>query len=896
MSSAANANAIRPSPDALLAEAKRDDRGRLKIFLGAAPGVGKTYEMLSVARRKLAEGIDVVVGIVETHGRVETETLLQGLPQIPRRQVAHRGRFLDELDLDALLARKPRLALVDELAHTNVPGSRHAKRYQDVQELLDAGIDVYTTLNVQHLESFNDLVMRITGVEIRETVPDAIIEQANDVELIDLPPDDLIERLRQGKVYIPEAARRALDNYFSRGNLLALRELALRAAAERVDDDMSTFMRAHAIAGPWPTRGRLVVCIDATPASGDLIRAAKRLADQRHLPWTAICVQTLGAIMSAGAREQLDANLALASQLGAETAILTADRVGEAIVDYARTHNAAQIVIGRARDIRHRIWPRRKLAQWLFAHATDFEITVVSEADNEATPRTAVTTAMSTRRWPSTREVTLALAFTAGAAALSWLLQTLVEIDSLALIFLLAVTFAGATGGRWAAILSAVTGFLAHNYLFTEPRYSLSVNRPQDLATLLVFLGVSLVVGQLAARLRRQAQDAWLSTRRVETLFDFSRRLATAVDERDLMSAASQGITDLLGRRCVILRRASDKRVEPPLGLVREREFRDTDQAAADWALSHAEPAGHGTGTLPAAGWYFLPVTESGHAFGVIAVDLPGSADIVTAEQNRLLFTLQAQLSAAWERFRLRQVTQEAQLQHATESLRSALLASVSHDLRTPLVSITGALTALRDLSGNIPDADRSQLLAAAIREAERLNRLIQNLLDMTRLSHGALTLRLGPVDVRDAVSESISRLADLLNLHQVETRVPTDLPAAHADRTLLGQVLVNLLENSVKFAPPGTPIRVDAYTEKGRVHIAVIDQGPGIPAAERDHVFDLFHRAEQRDSGVAGAGLGLSICKGFVEAMGGSISAREGPGGSGAAIEIVLPEDVPQS
>jgi two-component system sensor histidine kinase KdpD len=883
---------FRPSPDALLAEAQRGDRGRLKIFLGAAPGVGKTYEMLSVARRKLAESIDVVVGIVETHGRAETEALLLGLPQVALRKIEYRGRVMDELDLDALLARKPRLALVDELAHTNVPGSRHAKRYQDVQELLDAGIDVYTTLNVQHLESFNDLVMRITGVEIRETVPDSILEQANDVELIDLPPDDLIERLRQGKVYVPEAARRALDNYFSRGNLLALRELALRAAAERVDDDMSTFMRAHGIEGPWPARGRLIVCIDATAAGENLIRAAKRLADQRHLPWTAICVQTLGSIVSVAAREQLDADLALASQLGADTAILTADRIGEAIVEYARTHNAAQIAIGRSRGMQHWFWPRRKLAHWLFAHATDFEITVIGDSDTAVASSSKGPVNVRTRQWLSTREAVLALVFAAGAAAISWFLEPWVGTTSLAPIFLLAVTFAGATGGLPGALLSSVAGFIAYDYLFTGPRFSLAVNQPEDLAALVVFLGVSLVVGQLAGRMRRQAQDAWLSTRRMETLFDFSRRLATAVDERDLMSAAAQGITELLGHRCVILRRTSDKRVEPPNDLIRAREFRDTDQAAADWALSHREPAGRGTGTLPAAGWYFLPVTESGHAFGVISVDLPATSDAIGAEQNRLLFTLQAQLGAAWERFRLRQVTHEAQLQHATESLRSALLASVSHDLRTPLVSITGALTALRDLSRNMSEADRSQLLGAAIKEAERLDRLIQNLLDMTRLSHGALGLRLAPVDVRDAVSESVSRLGDLLMAHEVETRIAADLPAVRADRTLLGQVLVNLLENAAKFAPAGSPIRVEARAGQGRIHIAVIDQGPGIPAAERARVFDLFQRAEQRDSGVAGAGLGLSICKGFVEAMGGSIVANAGPHECGTAIEITLPVD----
>lgn len=882
---------IRPSPEALLAEVQRHERGRLKIFLGAAPGVGKTYEMLSVARRKLAEGIDVVAGIVETHGRAETAALLAELPQIPRRRIAYRDRELEELDLDALLARKPRLALVDELAHTNVPGSRHAKRYQDVQELLDAGIDVYTTLNVQHLESFHDLVGRITGVEIRETVPDAIVEQARDVELIDLPPDDLIERLRQGKVYVPEAARRALDNYFSRGNLLALRELALRAAAERVDDDMSTFMRAHAIAGPWPARGRLIVCIDASAASENVLRAARRLADQRHLPWTAIYVQTLGASIAPSRREALDVNLALASELGADTAILTADRVGEAIVEYSRTHNAAQIVVGRTRDLRHRLLPRRRLAQWLLEHARDFEITVVSESERAPVARSGIWRAAGTS-WLSMRDALLALVFSAGAALISGLLEPYIGAPNLALIFLLAVTFAGATGGLTSSILCSITGFAAYNYLFTEPRYSLTVDHAEDVATLLVFLAVSFVVGQLAARMRRQASDAWLSTRRVETLFDFARRLATAVDERDLMLAAGQGMTELLGRRCMILRATAQSRVEPPVDAVRAGEFRDTDQAAADWAVAHHEPAGRSTGTLPAAGWYFLPVTQSGQVYGVIGVDLPASSDVVDAERRRLLFTLQAQLSSAWERFRLRQVNQDALVRRATESLRSALLASVSHDLRTPLVSITGSLTALRDLSDRMPPSDRERLLRTAISEADRLNRLIQNLLDMTRLSHGALTLRLGPLDVRDAVNESLARLGDVLEAHRIQTIIPASLPPVRADATLLGQVLVNLLENAAKFSPAGSVIRIEAHATRTDIHIAVCDEGPGIAAAERAHVFDLFHRAAQRDSVVPGTGMGLAICKGFIEAMAGSIIARENAGGRGTAIEISVPLD----
>jgi two-component system sensor histidine kinase KdpD len=648
---------------------------------------------------------------------------------------------------------------------------------------------------------------------------------------------------------------------------------------------MSVFMRAHAIAGPWPARGRLVVCVDATAASEHVIRTAKRLADQRHLPWTAIYVQTLGSATSA--RAQLDGNLALASQLGADTAILTGDRVGEVIVEYSRTHNAAQVVVGRSMDVRHRFWPRRRLAQWLLDHATDFEITIVAAPTNGSGDVRPVQPGRA-RQWFTSRDVVLAVGFSAGAAAIGKLLESYTDSASLALIFLLAVTFAGATGGLVASVLCSVIAFTAYNYLFTEPRYSLSVDNPQDVTTLLVFLAVSFVVGQLAARLRRQAHDAWLSTRRVETLFDFSRRLATAVDDRDLLAAAATGLSELLGKRCVVLRANAQHRADPPAELERAGEFRDTDQAAADWAIGHRETAGRGTGTLPAAAWYFVPIEQSGEVFGVIGVHLPATTDGVDAEQNRLLFTLQTQLAAACERFRLREAAQSAQIQKAAESLRAALLASVSHDLRTPLVSITGALTALRELSHRIPEEDRDRLLGSAIGEAQRLNRLIQNLLDMTRLSHGALALRASAVDVRDAVSQAISQLDGVLAGHDVDVRIPATLPPVHADATLLGQVLENLLENAGKFAPLGTTVRVDARATTEAIYVTVADRGPGIPAAERDKVFDLFYRAGQRDNGTAGAGMGLAISKGFVEAMGGTIGIADSA--EGTTVEIQLP------
>lgn len=888
------ANPIRPSADALLTETQRHERGRLKIFLGAAPGVGKTFEMLSQARRKQTESVDVVIGIVETHGRVETLNLVQDLPQLPRRMLEHRGRTLEELDLDAVLHRHPQLALVDELAHSNVPGSRHAKRHQDVQELLDAGIDVYTTLNVQHLESYNDLVMRITGVEVRETVPDSVLDMATDIELIDLPPDELIERLRQGKVYVPEQARRALENFFSRGNLLALRELALRAAAEHVDEDLANFMRAQGIAGPWPTRGRLLVCVDATPASEDILRSAKRLADQRHLPWTALFVQTLGAQHYASKQAQLEANLALAAELGSESASITADRIGEGVLEYARACNAAQIVVGRPNSARWQRLLRGSLAEWLFDHGKEFEITVVSaETSAEVEPNIERRSRTSSRLFfvITDRVLGYAIGMPVAATIIAALVARFVDVDDLQAVFLIAVAAAGAFGGLPAALLACALSFLSYNFFFTEPRFTLLVSNASDVRTLISFLIVGVIVGALAGRLQRQAGDARVNTLRTAMLFDFARRLATAVNESDLRSAAAQGIEEILGVQCLILSCGIDGRILLSAELQRSNDFRDTDIAAANWAAEHHELAGTGTSTLPAAAWCFLPLLNGDQALGVMALQARAGVDINKAEVRRLLYSLQAQLATAWQRFVLLKHAEDAKVQRTAEGLRSALLASVSHDLRTPLVSVIGSLTAMAELAEQLSAEDRAQLVNTALLEAERLNRLIQNLLDATRLAQGGMALQLSAVAVDEVLHSAVQRLGADAQL-RVKFDVQAVLPAARADRALLEQTLVNLLENALKYSPVDTSILLVAEERAGRVHIGVTDNGPGIEPAEHGRVFDFFYRAAQRDSGVVGSGLGLAICKGFVEAMGGKISVHTGEQRRGTVFLIELPID----
>jgi len=880
----------RPSADALLAETQRHERGRLKIFLGAAPGVGKTFEMLSSARRKLSEGVDVAIGIVETHGRPDTQGLLQGLDELPRRSLEHRGRTLQELDLDAVLKRHPQLVLVDELAHTNVPGSRHAKRHQDVQELLDAGIDVYTTLNVQHLESYNDLVMRITGVEVRETVPDSVLDIATDIELIDLPPDDLIERLRQGKVYVPEQARRALENFFSRGNLLALRELALRAAAARVDDDLSNFMRAHGIAGPWPTTGRLLVCIDATLAGETILRSAKRLADQRHLPWTALFVQTLGAQHYAAKQAQLEANLALAAELGAESASITADRVGDGILEYARMSNVAQIVVGRPRSFRWQRLLRGSLAEWLFDHGEEFEITVVS-GEESAAGQQRVHAPRRTTALFNGRMLAYAIGAPVIATLLAELLDRFVAVEDLQALFLIAVVVASAFGGLAAALIACVLCFLCYNFFFLPPRFSLTVYSVADVRSLFSFLIVGTAVGLLSGRLQRQAFDARTNTLRTAMLFDFTRRLASAVNEHDLQEAAATGIQEILHTRCLIIPSDKEGHLWMTAAQKNRVNFRETELAAASWSLQHHEMAGAGTKTLPASSWFFLPIIAGQQAAGVIALEERDGGNDLNDEERRLLYSLQAQLTTAWERFQLLKFAADAKVQRTAEGLRSALLASVSHDLRTPLVSVIGSLTAIRELAGQLNDQDHSNLVTTALDEAERLNRLIQNLLDATRLSQGGMTLNLTTVYVDDTIHSAMQRLP-AGDQSRIRFEAPTTLLPARADRALLEQTLVNILENALKYSPKDKQVTVTAEDRGGRVFIQVMDEGPGIESADRTRVFDFFYRAKQSDSAVAGSGLGLAICKGFVEAMGGTINAQPGNQGGGTTFVIELPVD----
>ncbi|HSD73460.1 MAG TPA: sensor histidine kinase KdpD [Steroidobacteraceae bacterium] len=884
----------RPSPDALLAETRREGRGRLKIFLGAAPGVGKTYEMLSVARRRKAEGVDVVVGVVETHGRAETLALLEGLPVVPPRRVSYRGREFEELDLDALLARRPQLALVDELAHTNVPGSRHEKRFQDVEELLRAGIDVLTTLNVQHIESLNDLVERITGVKVRERLPDRVLETADEIELIDLPPEELTKRLREGKVYVPEDARRAVQNFFTRGNLLVLRELAMRMAVERVDADLQNYMRARAIEGPWPARERILVCIGANDDAERLVRLGKRIAERRQLPWIVLHVQAgLADEMRGDARERLQQAFVLAEQLGAEAVTVAGGSLANEVLAYAADHNVAEIVVGRTRRRLARLRLRPSLAQALIDRGTEFDITVANQTEDEEPRRLSTAARLIAPRTPE-RAWVESILLVAAAAGIAWLLDRYLIIEELSLVFLVAVLVAAIRHGLAPGLLAAILASLAFNFLFTEPRLTLHVTHPSDLLSIIFFLIVSVIGGNLAARLRGQMQVTRTSAEQATLLYDFSRRIAGAISQEDLLRSTCRYLTDTLGFESVAIRSRADGGLGEAIGVGEPPALIDIDTAAAEWSVAHGEPAGSGTGTLPASWWLFVPLASAKRPLGVLGVNLGALKAVLTPEQRRLLFAMRDQTAVALDRMVFAEEVKRTQLVSETDRLRSALLSSVSHDLRTPLASITGAATSLAQLGETMPAAGRRELLDTIIEEAERLNRFVQNLLDMTRLGYGALAAHSDWCDLREVVGRARARLEQPLREHRLEIDIAPEAALIYADPTLLEQVLVNLLDNAAKFSPAGSDIAVTASVAAREVLIEVLDEGPGIPTAERERVFDMFYRVRASDQRRPGTGLGLAICKGFVEAMGGTIAVRGGRDGHGTGIALTLPRREP--
>ena len=881
----------RPSPDALLRAAAQEGRGRLKIFLGAAPGVGKTWEMLTEGRQRREAGVDVVVGIVETHGRRETEALVQGHEIVARREVDHVGYALGEMDIDGILERRPALALVDELAHTNAPGSRHPKRYQDVEELLDAGIDVYSTLNIQHVESLNDLVASFTRVRVRETVPDSILEQA-EIEVVDIPPDELIERLKEGKVYVPHEATRALGHFFSKSNLTALRELALRRAAQAVDAQMLEHLRANALAGSFAVGERIVVAISEHPHAAGLVRAGKRLADALRAPWTAVHIETRrDRNFDDADRRQLADTLALASRLGASTASIPATDVVAGLRAFSKEARATQVVIGKSArswwfEARH-----GSVVDRLVRSIGDVAVHVLPSREDGGSGRAAVRKAQAGRAgkgrrpgyWGRPADYLWSLLMVAAITVLGRLLVEAIDLGNIALLFLVPVMFAAATFGLRAGLFAGLCASLAYNFFFLPPTGTLTVSNPENIISILVLLGVAVVTSQFAARVRAQADLAGSSARQNAALASFSRQLTASATQEELMQAICAEVARLLDVRAVLLRPSANgpdlRAAYPP-----EDRLDQIELAAAQWAIDNEQAAGRGSSTLTASDWLFHPLSTTRGVLGVLGIAREDAGDPVRSDQVPLLMSLLDQASIAFDRMALEEENLRAQAVGERDRLRSALLSSVSHDLRTPLTTI---MTAAQEMKRH-----PSPALAEAIEvEARRLNRFVANLLDMARVEAGALPLKVEATDLFDAVAGAVHDTRASLQGHGVEVDIVPDIPLVKVDPVLLHHCLINLLDNAGRYADPGTPIVIRCRRLRDALLLSVIDQGPGIPPGQERRVFETFTRLEGSDRVRHGTGLGLAIVKGFAEAMGLSVEAGNNEAPHGACFTIRIPE-----
>ena len=877
----------RRDPEALLARAREEEarkhHGKLKVFFGSAPGVGKTYAMLEAAREQKAAGVDVVAGIVETHGRAETEALLEGIEVLPRRDVEYRGTVLKEFDLDGALARRPALILIDELAHANAPGSRHPKRWRDVLELLDAGISVYATVNVQHLESLNDVVAQVTGIKVRETVPDSVLEQAEEVELIDLPAEDLRQRLKEGKVYVPEQAAEAVRNFFREGNLIALRELALRHTAERVDAQMQRYRREHAIGVTWPVTERVMVCISPSPFAEALVRAGRRIATRLGAPWVVAWVETpASARLPEAARARVMDALHLAETLGAETVTLSGPKMSDEILAYARERNVSQIVIGKpARPL----WKRLlfgSIVDALVRGSGEIDIHVISvEPDASPTKRTRFRP-----RPTDPAAYGLAIAVVVLVTGVAWAMFPYFELSNIIMVYLLSVVAVSLRTGRGPAALASILSVAAFDFFFVPPYWTFAVSDSQYLVTFAVMLMVALTVSGLTVSIRTQAEAARERERRTATLYEMSKELASTRGLDALLEVALRHIIDVFEGRLVILLPGNDGRLQPRAERLAPFHLDPNDVAVSQWAYEHRQPAGTGTDNLPGAQMLFVPLVASRGVVGVLGMRLADPHLFETPDQRHLLETFANQIALAVERALLAEETQAAQVNVESERLRNTLLSSVSHDLRTPLSVITGGTSTLLDDAVKLDEPARRELLQTMREQADRLNRLVQNLLEMTRLEAGAMQVRKEWHPIEEPIGAALAHFAARLRERQLTTTIPADLPLVPLDPILIERVVANLIDNALKYTPEASPIEISATREGDGVVVEVADRGPGLPPGDEGRVFDKFYRGIRS---VTGSGLGLAICRGLVEAHGGRIGAVNRPGG-GAVFRFTLP------
>jgi two-component system, OmpR family, sensor histidine kinase KdpD len=885
----------RPSPEALLEKAKKEEgrAGRLKIFMGAAPGVGKTYEMLQQARARKKDGYDIVVGVVETHGRKETQALLEGLEIVPRKRIAYKGQELEEMDLDAVIARQPQIVLVDELAHTNVPGSRHPKRYLDVEELLSHGINVYTTVNIQHIESLNDVVAQITHVRVRETVPDSILDRADAIELVDITPDDLIQRLREGKVYVPKQAERALEHFFSPANLTALRELALRRTAERVEEQLLTEMQARAISGPWPAGERLLVCISEDPRAVGLVRYTKRLADRLHAPLIALYVETRRSLqLTEEERDRIADTLRLTQALGGEPVTIPGgDRgIADDVVAYSQANNITQIIIGKSTRSRWFEFLHGSVVRDLLRSCGNISVHVIAgeELDKEAIPKKTVRAADPDQPF-SVRPYLYALLAVAAAVGVSELLWPWIGLPNTDLVFLTVIVGIAVRFGLWPSLCASIASALCYNFFFTEPYHTFNIADPRNVVAVLFFTIVAIIVSNVAARARTLAVSAMGRARATESLYAFSRKLSGVGTLDDVLWATAYQIAMMLKLRVVLLL-PENGTIAVRAGYPPEDVLDEADIAAAKWAWEHNRAAGRGSETLPGAKRLFLPMRTGRSAIGVVGLDSDKPGPLLTPDQRRLLDALIDQAALAIERVHLVDDLDQAEREVEADRLRAALLTSISHDLKTPLAAILGAAGTLKKFSGELNDQVKLDLISTIVEESERLNRFIANLLDMTRLESGAVKPKTALHDIGEIVGTALERAGKVLAHHKVEVELAPDLPMLDLDPVLFEQVLFNLLDNAAKYAPADTTVLIESWREDGTVKLQIVDQGSGIPPEEIGRIFEKFHRAQKEDQVRAGTGLGLAISRGFVEAMGGTLTAANRHDRPGAVFTITLP------
>lgn len=898
----------RPDPDELLAKVERETakakRGRLKIFFGAAAGVGKTYEMLLAARERRTESADIVIGLVETHGRKETAALLEGLDVLPPRQVQYRGTTLREFDLDAALKRKPSIIVVDELAHTNAPGCRHPKRWQDIEELLDAGIDVYTALNVQHLESLNDDIGQISGIRVWETVPDTVFERADEVELVDLPPDELLMRLKEGKVYLPQQAQEAIKNFFRKGNLIALRELALRQTANRVDAQMLDYREDHAIRDVWQVNERILVCVGPNELAERLIRAGKRFATALRAEWLVVYVETPQLErLSAERRDAVLRVLRQAEQLGAESVTLSAPEMSRAIIRLARERNVTKIVMGKPFRRGWRRWLLGSVVDTLISQAHNINLYLLGSPQGDEVRSEKELTLYRKRALPGLskrlsprkknyyQSYVWAVVVTLISTLIARLMHSRFEVANLVMVFLLGVVFTAARFGRGPSILASFLGAAILDFFFVTPYFSFSIADTQYLVTLAAMLIIAILISHLMANVRSQAKVAAHRERRATVLYSMSKELAASQNEEEVVQVAVRHIHAEFSSRNVILFPDVHGRVVYPSERPLTESLPGADLSVAQWVLDHNELAGQGTNTLPGANAIYFPLSGWDRVLGVLALQPVNLRRVFLPEQRKLLETFIQQVAQALTRVRFAEQAKSSQLQMEAERLRNSLLSAISHDLRTPLATIMGSASTLAEGDERLKAEEKIQLNRDIFEEAKRMSSLINNILDMARLDSGSVELNRQWYPLDEIIGSVLSRLEKPLHGRTVKVKLPPGVTMVYVDAVMIEQVLVNLLENAVRYTPENSPLEITAVSSPFAVEITVADRGPGIPKGKEEQLFQKFYRVRQ-EAAQSGVGLGLSICRAIIEAHGGCIQAENRSSG-GTVFSFVLPIDL---